>query len=125
MLRKKANLSNCGHTFPCIAMKTRVSGTIPNSGRSLVCPSASLSLGRALLSCFLSLSFRKEAQSKTNQRCWLVTKLLAKAETLSGTSSLEVSAFQNEWQTEVLPLASTSASPSPWCARSQEARQKG
>lgn len=58
-------------------------------------------------------------------RCWLVTKLLAKAETLSGMSSLKGSAFGNEWQTEVLPLASHPASPSPWCWRTQEARHKG
>lgn len=75
---------------------------------------------------FLSVSEEKLTAGliRGKVRCWLVTKPLAKAETLSGTSSLEVSASWNEWQTGVPPLTSNSASPSPWWGRTQEARQK-
>ena len=129
--QETSQLSNCGHAFTCITMKTRQS---PEQFQTQV-----ISLPLCLtqfwtcfdISPFFFYFFLSVSEEKLRAglirgkvRHWLVTKPLAKAETLSGTSSLEVSASRNEWQTEALPLTSNSASPSPWCGRTQEARQK-
>lgn len=96
--REYNSLPNRGHTFPVVTVKTRVSVTMPNSGGSLFCPSASLSYG---LGCavsphcyfFLSMSFRTEARSRTNQvqsKVLLGYQAPCKGRDFIGTSSLEV-----------------------------------